>query len=485
MDKSGQIAREIQIAEQTLHREYEHAYSVNHELDRTIVSYQRSKTESVSRWCKFKEAFSTSFVRYILDRLSIGQGSVLDPFAGSGTAIFTSAALGMDSIGVELLPNAYAIMELRKSVSDMDSTQVTKAINQFAEALSWESAGPTVPFSHLTITKGAFPPDNEVLLGRYRYETAKVVDPEIRRLLEFAAMCVLEDISYTSKDGQYLRWDGRVSNGRSRQTAFRKRSVLNFTSAIISKLREMSDDIFSSLLPTELRFETYHPGSISLLSGSALDILPSVESSSVDALLTSPPYCNRYDYTRTYALELAWLGIGDDELKLLRQAMLSCTVENKDKTNLYANVHVGFNRAIEAFENQALLQSIILFLESCSQEKTLNNSGILRLVTNYFKEMALVIFECSRILKSGSPMIMVNDNVRYQGMHIAVDLILADMATKAGFDIEHIWSLPVGKGSSSQQSASHGRAHIRKCVYVWRKKRTSTSTSNACEERAE
>ena len=47
---------------------------------------------------------------------------------------------------------------------------------------------------------------------------------------------------------------------------------------------------------------------------------------SYDAVVTSPPYCNRYDYTRTYALELALLGIGEEEISRLRQEMLSCTV---------------------------------------------------------------------------------------------------------------------------------------------------------------
>jgi len=46
--------------------------------------------------------------------------------------------------------------------------------------------------------------------------------------------------------------------------------------------------------------------------------------------MTSPPYCNRYDYTRTYALELALLGIDEQGLLRLRQEMLSCTVENRN-----------------------------------------------------------------------------------------------------------------------------------------------------------
>ena len=92
------------------------------------------------------------------------------------------------------------------------------------------------------------------------------------------------------------------------------------------------------------------------------------------------------------------------------------------------------------------------------------------MVRHYFEEMALVIFECARLLKPGAPLVMVNDNVRYQGAHIPVDLILSDFAQKAGLLVEKIWVLPRGKGNSSQQMGLHGRQEIRKCVYVWRAK---------------
>jgi hypothetical protein len=40
-----------------------------------------------------------------------------------------------------------------------------------------------------------------------------IPDEDIRSLLLYAAFCILEEISYTRKDGQYLRWEAR--SGRS------------------------------------------------------------------------------------------------------------------------------------------------------------------------------------------------------------------------------------------------------------------------------
>lgn len=61
---------------------------------------------------------------------------------------------------------------------------------------------------------------------------------------------------------------------------------------------------------------------------------------------------------------------------------------------------------------------------------------------------------------------MVNDNVRYAGASVSVDLILSAMAESLGFEVEHILVLPNGKGNSSRQMGQHGREALRKCTYI-------------------
>ena len=92
------------------------------------------------------------------------------------------------------------------------------------------------------------------------------------------------------------------------------------------------------------------------------------------------------------------------------------------------------------------------------------------MVRGYFTEMACVIGECYRVLKPNSRLIMVNDNVRYAGIGISVDLILSDIARALGFEVERILIVPGKKGNSSQQMGAYGCIPLRKCVYVWRKK---------------
>ncbi|MDD5451096.1 MAG: hypothetical protein PHT49_04305 [Desulfovibrionales bacterium] len=277
---------------------------------------------------------------------------------------------------------------------------------------------------------------------------------------------MLESISFTRKDGQYLRWDYR-SGRRQGTKPFNKGAILEFDKAMCAKIKEICHDLQDGKGADDLFPAKVLQGDIYLFKGSCLDIMPTLPDSSYNAVVTSPPYCNRYDYTRTYALELALLGVGEEEISKLRQEMLSCTVENRAKDLL--KINPKWENAIAAADSQELLQAILCYLEEEKAQGRLNNNGIPRMVRGYFYEMACVIAECARVMKPKALLFMVNDNVRYAGASISVDMILSNIAERLGFHVENILVLPNGKGNSSQQMGKHGRDPLRKCVYVWRK----------------
>lgn len=235
---------------------------------------------------------------------------------------------------------------------------------------------------------------------------------------------------------------------------FDKGEILHFNDAMTGKLEEIISDVKGNTADTLFDFSRppIQKGNLSIIGGSCLLELPHIEKNSIDLVITSPPYCNRYDYTRTYALELAMLGIDETGLLKLRQEMLSCTVENREKDLL--GLHSAWAYPVSVCDNHELLQQILEYLYAKKENKTLNNNGIPRMVKGYFYEMACVIYELYRILAPGGEIVMVNDNVRYAG---------------AGISVEEISILPIGKGNSSQQMGAHGREPLRKCVYIWRK----------------
>lgn len=455
---------EIESLDKRLSQHFKNKFILEPSLSRPLVSFQANKTRPVYRWYKFKEAFSASLVEYLFQKYRIYKDIILDPFAGSGTALFAASAAGINADGIELLPIGQHTIAAKKILESEFTTDDFNALKHWADLCIWEQSEAKVNLTELRITKGAYPEKTKQAIGKY-VTACQQENSRVQTVLHFALLCVLESVSFTRKDGQYLRWDYR-SGRRQGTKIFDKGSILSFEHAIRKKINEVVADLLSarqtSLFPVEKS-----RGKIRLYSGSCLDILPDLSDNKYDAIITSPPYCNRYDYTRTYALELALLGTDEQGLLKLRQEMLSCTVENRAKDLLRMNPR--WQKIITTADNEKLLQAILKYLDNQKAQKALNNSGIPRMVRGYFYEMACVIAECFRVLKPSSPLFMVNDNVRYAGVSISVDMLLSDIAERLGFSIENILVLPSEKGNSSQQMGEHGREALRKCVYVWKK----------------
>ncbi len=463
----------------TVHRDlikkkYEHLITHNPQLTRTLVSFQANKNTPYYRWFKYKEGFSARMVHYLLKTLTAKQGALLDPFSGTGTALFASREFGWKATGIELLPVGCAITKARQAADHVDMAMLIKEVETIGNIDFSTIKSNNPPIRHIAITKGAFSRETEDQLNGYlTYCENQIEDSHLKTLLRFAAFCILESISYTRKDGQYLRWDYRA--GRTRVKAkFDKGKIYPFKEALQFQLDVMVEDLLHDDMDLFKPKRLPQNGQrIRLIQGSCLEELCKFNTEHFDFIVTSPPYCNRYDYTRTYALELIFLNKNEEAVKHLRQQMLSCTVENKEKVESlktqYANRKDFFQKVVSAFENHHALQEVLYWLNTYKREGQLNNSNIPRMITNYFFEMALVIFEMSRVLKPGGKVAMVNDNVRYAGEEIPVDLILSDFAEAAGLSTKNIWILGTGKGNSSQQMGKYGRAELRKCVYIWEK----------------
>ncbi|MGR3309562.1 MAG: site-specific DNA-methyltransferase [Candidatus Brocadiales bacterium] len=451
-----------------LDRKHKVVLEIDSNLTRQLVSFQANKQNPIYRWYKYKEAFSAKLVDYLFDKYSINCGKILDPFAGAGTAIFAASMRGNDSFGIELLPIGQEIIKTRQCIEESNIHSILHELKKWLDQKPWEYTKEKKDINVLRITRGAYPEKTENDIKKFLWAIDQLEDKNVKQVLFFALLCIAESISFTRKDGQYLRWDSRSKRTNGKRD-FNKGYIPDFGKALAKKLDEIIKDISKENEQLELfdKPDSKPTGKTFLYCGSCLVELPKIKANTFSAIITSPPYCNRYDYTRTYALELAFLGIDEMQLRNLRQTMLTCTVENKEKDLLSLNPR--WQGVLKIVESQQLLHAILEYLDNMRVNDKLNNDGIIRMIKGYFYEMTCVINECYRVLRKNGLMIMVNDNVKYAGIGIPVDLILSDLAEKIGFTVKSILVLPQGKGNSSQQMGIHGREVLRKCVYVWTK----------------
>ena len=429
-------------------------------LSRKLVSYQGNKNCPGLRWLKYKEGFSAALVRGLLEQTSAKR--MLDPFSGVGTSVLIAGSMGIPGTGIEIMPiGNLAARAIAAAANGLEPERLAQASKAIADAIAQGDYNNSFLFPHVPITRHAFPETTEKDLAKAREFIAGVTDPSLAKVLNLACVSVLEEVSYTRKDGQFLRWDPQ--SGRKVSRKLHKPSIPSLQDALRRRLAEVVADI------PELR-RRYGGVDAEFIDGSSLTELQHLPPETFDAVVTSPPYANRYDYTRTYALELAYLGYDAGRLKELRQALLSATVENRSKQETLAAEYGAskrFAQAVAMAECQEALREALDILKANAEY--LSNRNVISLVENYFTEMALIISELGRLVAPGGSLFMVNDNVRYHGEEIPVDLILSDFAEQCGFRCETIWTLKQGKGNSSQQMGRYGRQEIRKCVYHWRK----------------
>ena len=357
---------------------------------------------------KYKEGFSCQLVEELIEQRN--PQAVLDPFAGICTTPLVAAGSGRDAMGFEIMPvgvlAGMAIAEVSNGLSANDLNREGCALIQ--QVRSGNRASCEFSFPHVRITQDAFPKETEKELAHARAFLSTVENPGLHDVLNLACVSVLEESSYTRKDGQYLRWDNR--SGRHLRATMNKGPVLPFSEALEKRLAKMVEDV-------DTLKQQYGGGYPDLITGSCLELLKDMPEESFDMIITSPPYANRYDYTRTYALELAWLGFDQNDFSALRQQMLSATVENKTKAqslkDLYGESQETLDTAIRMYQDQDAIHEVLNNLHECEDE--LSNRNILRLIECYFFEMAVVVAEMGRIVRPGGVVIMVNDNVQYHG----------------------------------------------------------------------
>lgn len=468
---------------QALEKKYSEFLDLTEKFNRQSVSYQLSKKDALHSWLKYKEGFSANLVNILLDEMGAVAGDwVMDPFMGSGTTALVCQMRGINSMGYDVMPISAVSIKAKAAVMRYDINEIKQMIKDVSKLTIPVGYDRRTPY--IAITQDAYPEENELFLAYiHEWNETSNYSSEAKNLLTLCVINSLERCSYTTKSGQYLGWDcrskkvqnankARASKGQKLLPEKNVRAeILDSKATILEELTHVLADIEH----IQKNGANAVKAEIDFVSRSVLYELPLVEDNKLKGVITSPPYCNRYDYTRTYALELVYLGLGEEEVKEMRQGLLSCTVESKSKIDELKDYYSSIGKSdwfdyiyTTIKENKAFAE-VMRALAQRKDNGDLNNNGVIRMVEGYFTELAFIYAELYRTCKPGSMVAFVNDNVRYGGEVIPVDFLSSSFAEQFGFKIKSIYTLKQQKGNSSQQMAKFGRVPLRKGITVWEK----------------
>jgi len=168
--------------------------------------------------------------------------------------------------------------------------------------------------------------------------------------------------------------------------------------------------------------------------GDSRQVVQALRPGSVSAVITSPPYPNEKDYTRTTRLESVLLGFiqSKDDLRVLKRSLVRSNtrgVYKLDDDDQWVAAHAEIQRIAQAIEARRL-----------ELGKTSGFERMYARVTKlYFGGMARHLAELRPVLRPGAQLAyVVGDQASYLRVMIRTGQILADIATSLGYHVESI-----------------------------------------------
>jgi hypothetical protein len=151
-----------------------------------------------------------------------------------------------------------------------------------------------------------------------------------------------------------------------------------------------------------------------------------LDTGSVDAILTSPPYCTRIDYAVATRPELAVLGQDGASFSRMRNRLLGTTAVCAEPASVpLPAVISGFLDVISGHKSKA---SSTYYRRSFEQ---------------YFQSMHLSLVECRRVIRPGGSLFLVVQDSYYKDVHVDLSSLLIDLGNPIGWATEERTPFPV------------------------------------------
>ncbi|MFH1631363.1 MAG: DNA methyltransferase [Candidatus Aenigmatarchaeota archaeon] len=240
-----------------------------------LATFTPNKNDPVYNWFYYKEGFAKELVLKMIEMFGIkNDNKILDPFCGSGTTLLACKQLGINSIGLDVLPisvfasevktrnyNSEILHENARNILSQRFVRKIVIINPFMKRMFSPYAREDIIF--------------------FKEKLHEVRDLPTKNFLLLGLIKAAMRVSWVWKDGGVLK----IKKQNSSRVP----------------LRKMYKNVLKSMIRGTEEFQS-KPCNTEVAQGDARN-LRQFEDSTFDAVITSPPYLNNIDYTKVYTIE--------------------------------------------------------------------------------------------------------------------------------------------------------------------------------------
>jgi DNA modification methylase len=397
----------------------------------------RIHDRAAHQWYRFVLSFPPHLVRDYATKFALtSRHRVLDPFCGTGTTVVECKKLGIPTFGLE--PNPVACFASRTKVQwSIDPQKLLGHARMVADTASrrLERDGHYDDDDSLRLLDR--PTGAKAPLRTLPEEAAALLltnsispIPLHKTLVLLDALAEHHDDRFS--DHERLALAAALVNGISNLHFGPEVGVgpakadASVVSLWLDGIRTMAQDLEN--LPRDDRTEAV------MYQADAREAAGVLSPHSVDAVITSPPYPNEKDYTRTTRLESVLLGFikSKEDLRDLKKRLVRSNtrgVYKADTDDAHVSGHLEIERIATAIEKRRIELN--------------KDSGFERLYARvtklYFGGMARHLADLRRVLRPGAQLAyVVGDQASYLRVMIRTGQLLADIAASLGYEVAGI-----------------------------------------------
>lgn len=383
----------------------------------------------VHRWFVFPHSYSHSLVEKLVKAWNLGPDDrIFDPFVGAGTTLVVAKDHGIPAIGLDVFPLSVLVSKVKIANYNPDELEAA-----WQDVRARIPKRPTsVPPHEFPLVRRAFTPTAWSWLVAVREGILSASRRNHREFLQVAYLRAMREVCRAQSDGGWLRWTQRRPSGKDLLERMDR-----IVSLMISDVRARSAPGRSS-------------GRWEVVQGDAR--FPPTNLGKVSAVVCSPPYPNRHDYSRVFAPELLLAFCDGEGLKQLRYESFRSHVEAKAPSS-------PMNGYVPPPQLGMTLRQL--------RKAPVTDRRVPPMIEGYFQDCFLMLQALKPYLRKGSRLAFVVGNVRHAGVMVEVDEHLAQIGEGLGYTREDSWVIR-HRGNSAQQMGYFGRAPARESVVILR-----------------